>query len=478
MTDVITGISEKVTNSIVGSGLSLEFKADSILAPIAGEVNLIAENTTETSLEGMVAKVNEYFESKNPNPFETSMESFNLGNTFFVGVDAVVNDITPMAAGILSVIKDQIIPTTNSIFEVAYNAASESVDGGGVRLNIVTNGLEHPIWQNVALLSIVESYAATGNMDDTRTVGLTFPEMSTEQLIAAIGTVNASLNADVTSFLGVDSEALIQAAYKATFNVPGGVSYDYSTLFGNTLKVSLISLLLALAFSEEIPADVEGVDDLGQYRAIMRKSITAFALRLENTLKYVINTRKADRLVLSYPVAGSEFTTGAEIVVDGILFEEWLNLGGSVDAIYGSYVSDQRPYGAALLADLPSYEKSWVRYIGAKQSSMRDNFVSVFCGHLRDAIYAFGKANNITVRKEGIDMLFDRSTSLDSDNAYPFARRAVTHCLFDAGEYLAVLEGIDSIAEATPEISIEDAVEIATVEWLVDWALDQIKINR
>lgn len=478
MSDVITQVSETVTAKLAAGGVGLSFKADSLLAAVCGELHLIADNVNEPSLESLVATVNQYFEESNPNPFEVSTESFNLGNTFLVGVDSLEEEISPMVTGILSNIKNSIIPATNVIFEAAYDATSESTESGGVRLNITTDGLEKAFFSNVALTSIIDAYAATGELENTRTTGLTFPALPTETLQTAINSVNSSLNGDLSELLGIDSEELIQTAYSSTFNVAGGANLEYGSLYGRDLKLKAIALLLAIAFSEEVPEGVTGVDDLGQYRAIMRKTISCFALHLRNVIAYIETQTKQGRLVLVYPEAGSEFTKGAEIIVNGRMFDEWLNLGGTVDAVYGAYVSDRRIAADALLTEREKYERNWSRYIATKQSSMRDNFESVFCSRLRDAIYAYGEQNNIKVKKEAIEQLFNRSGSIDSDNAYPFARRIVCGALFDVGEYLSILEGVDAIANTSPDISLEDAVEIATTEWLVDWALDQVNISK
>lgn len=478
MSDVITQLAEKVTSQLAAGGVGLSLKADSLLGPIAGEIELIASNANEPSLEALVSTVNQYFEESNPNPFEVSTESFNLGNTFLAGIDGLEKDILPMVTGIISNIKDSIIPAANAIFETAYSDTSDSVEGGGVRLNIVTDGLEQPLFANVALASILEAYSPLGRLEDQSVSGLTFPDLPTETLQATVNSVNNSLNTDLAELLGMDSEVLLQAAYKSVFNVAGGTRLDFTKLYGRELKLKVISLLLAIGFSEEIPEGVEGVDDVGQYRAILRKTIACFALQVSNVLTYNGNLIRQDRLVLDYPASGSEFTVGAEIVVSGKLYPEWLELGGCVDAIYGSYVSERRVSGAGLLADREKYERAWVRYIATKQSSMRDNFESVFVSRLRDAIYQYGKDNGLTVKRSAIDKMFERSSSIDADNAYPFARRVIVNALFDEGEHLVILENVDAVAAASPEISLEDAVDIAITEWLVDWALDQISISK
>ena len=479
MSNVITQVAEDVASRLVAGGVSLTFKSDSMLAPICGEVSLIAENSTdEPSMESLAVKVNDYFADTDPNPFSVSTENIGLGNTFFTGADAISDDILPLAVGIINVIKQSIIPATNEIFHAAYNATSENVDGGGVRLDIVTDGLEHPLFNNVALTSIIEGYAETGDLSATRATGLSFPELPTETLQTTVMAVNNSLNGDLQDLLGTDSETLLQNTYKAVFNVAGSTPVDWDKLYGQELKSKVIALLLAIGLSEEIPEGVVGVDDVGQYRALMRKVISCFALHVNNALKYTANLDRTGNLVRHYPVAGSEFTEGASIIVAGRQFNDWLELGGTVDAIYGAYVSDQRVNGAALLEQREQYERNWVRYIATKQSSMRDNFESLFVQNLRTAITEYAKEHGMSVKAAGIETMYERSSSIDSDNAYPFARRAVVHTLFEAGDNLTILENIDKIAEASPDIALEDAVDIATVEWLVDWALDQVKITR
>ena len=59
MTDVITQVSEKAAGKIIAGGVGLSFKADSLLAPISGELHLIADNSNEPSLESLAAAVNQ-----------------------------------------------------------------------------------------------------------------------------------------------------------------------------------------------------------------------------------------------------------------------------------------------------------------------------------------------------------------------------------------------------------------------------------
>ena len=82
------------------------------------------------------------------------------------------------------------------------------------------------------------------------------------------------------------------------------------------------------------------------------------------------------------------------------------------------------------------------------------------------------------VSTKGIEKMYERKSSINSDNCYGFARRAVVACLFDDGDYLTVLEEVDAISAKVPGIELEDAIDLAIIDWLVEWALSMVNIKR
>jgi hypothetical protein len=457
--------------------VNISFKPDTILAPIAGQLLAPIEDAPVESTEAAVSKVNDYLDKNSPNVFTSSLEETALfGNPVEVGVQAVKNDLLPIALGITEKIKNSIIPATNDIFEKAYEAVSSTVDNGGVNLNIVTDGQDLALYQNPALLAILDGYseesvgALLGN--------IYFPILSAETLLTAIHSVNASLNSSLDEALGANAESIVTNAYIYYFNVDAPRISSRDFLDVNDRLIDVAALLLTVAFSEDIPDGITGVDEPSQYRNALDKLCARLVNQVRNTIRYGINVSKTGRLVLRWPEDGSEFAQNATIVVNGRIYNEWLENGGTVDIIYGSYADNKEANAVTLQEKKDYYERAWYRYVAAKQSALKDDFERIFVSALRKEIFAYASANGYTVIDKGIEKLYERETSINPDCAYGFARRAVVNSLFGDGDYLNVLEEIDHIAETTPGISFEDATELGIIDWLASWVVSTLDIKK
>lgn len=480
MTDTINQLAAEVAEQVIAGGAHLTLKSDSLLAPIAGEVVKavdVAEATAiepEPSLESLVGGVNRHFYQQSPNPFASFEEADLLGNPVELGTEGVVADLQPIAANIVSTVRDRIIPAVNSIFEKAYEATQEHVDAGGVLITIKTDGSDSELWQNPALLEIIEGYSATGTLEGTHLSGITFPELSTETLIGHIHSVNNVINAQLDNILAGDMAEKVSNVYNELFNT----GLPFAPVQCPRIK-HLLGMLLGIALRENIPDGVTGSGEVAHYRTAMDKVIASCAVHVKRQIDYIANLAKSNRLIVEFPAPGAELRQGESIIVNGLLYEGWLEAGGSVDAILGAYVSPDQPRNANLIMDSKDQlERIWVRRVGLLQARVRDDFERVFANDLRREIFAYAEEAGMKVDQEGINKMYERTSSIDPDNAYAFTRRIVIATLFGGGDYLQILENIDSLSERLPGIELTDAIDLAIVDWLVDWALSMTKVSR
>lgn len=471
----LTKLAGTVADQVIAGGAHLSVKEDSLLAPIVGEIGLPLEQSEAVSTEGLIKAGNDYFHRTSPNPFATSMEETELlGNPAEMGIQGLVADIKPVAVGIIAKVKDSVIPATNTIFEKAYASTQEEVDRGGVLLEIKTDGSEHPIWQNPALLAMVEACAETGTLEDTSLRAITFPELDASNLLEVVHSVNATINAQLDELLGDNSTECITQIYNTAFNTGGEACKEPLTA-----KHYIVAMLLGIGFKENIPDGVQGVGEVAHYRQALDKVIDSCALHVKRQRDYNANVTKAGRLILSFPAPGAEFRKGSYITVNGALYEGWLEAGGSVDAVLGAYVSPDQPTNAMkIIEDQERLRREWVRRVGLAQSSLRDEFERVFVNALRREIYAYADSVGLKVNQDAIEKMYDRSSSIDPDNAYNFTRRIVVKALFGEGDFLTILENIDNISCRVKGIELSDAIELAIIDWLVDWALTMVNVSR
>ena len=97
MSDTVKNLSRNLTDQLISGGIALSIKEDSLIAPIVGELLRPMESIETDSVEALIKHTNAYFESNTPNPFAPSMESEVVGNSVSIGVDAVLNDLKPIA---------------------------------------------------------------------------------------------------------------------------------------------------------------------------------------------------------------------------------------------------------------------------------------------------------------------------------------------------------------------------------------------
>lgn len=474
MTDTVKTLSRNLADKFIAGGISLSVKEDSLIAPVIGELLRPMEAIETDSVEAMIKHTNNYFESVSPNPFATSMESDIVGSPVAIGIDATLKDLKPIAVGIIDKVRNAVLPAVNTIFEAAYSKTSENVDRGGVLVKIKTDGSENQIWKNPALLAILESVSEAAELSDNRLTKLVFPQLSFDALIERVHSVNPLLNETVDALLGDCAEVIVQSVYNDKFNTGAQVDEVRCERTKN-----LIGLLLAISFREDIPEGVTGVDDASQYRAIVGTLVDGCVLHLKRAIAYTESISKSGRLIVDFPAQEDMFKGGAEIVVNGYIYESWLEAGGSVDAVFGAYVSVEQPRSAStILANKPQLEREWVRRVGLAQSTLRDDFERVFVTNLRHEIQNYAKDVGLSVDSKGVDKMYERTSSINADNCYGFARRAVVGCLFSDGDYLSILEEVDAISTKVPGIELEDAIDLAIIDWLVDWALSMVNIKR
>lgn len=475
MSNTVSTISATLAEQLIGGGVAISFKEGSTLEVAGGELNRVMEPIEVESLESLVVSTNKRLSATEANPFTTSFEETNvLGNSAEIASEAVINDIVPIAQGIIGKVRNLIIPATNEIFQRAYDATSDEVDRGGILVNIRTDGSEKEIWSNPALLSLLAAHAESGDVRGGKVCGITFPPLPFETLLSYIHQINPVLNPSINSLLGDEADSIVTNVYQYVFNVQG----QPCDVAPRTQY--LISFLLALALKENIPEGVVGVDDAGQYRAALDKVADSNAALLRQQIEHSVQLTRSGRLIISFPAPGTPLTRDSVIVVNGGLYESWLEAGGSVDAILGAYASRNQPTnGAEILENKPQLERDWIRHVGLAQSTIRDDFQRVYVNRLRGAIHDYADEVKLKVSSEAIDRLYDPNVSVDPDNAYTFTREAVVDSLFDDNDDCnAVLNEIDAISVAVPGISLEDATDLGIIDWLSGWALKQVKVNK
>lgn len=476
----IKPVSRQLADYLASIGLFLTPKPNSVFAPLADALAEEAKKDfdEDISSEDFVLKVNDHFDDIRPNMFAKSFED-NSEPVLEEGVlydelcIRAVDELKPIVLGILNGLKNIVNPGVNAIFETAFNCVSDQVEIGGVKLQVITNKNELALWTNAAFSQLVE-----GSIDDITAKqsvggGLTFPDMEVADLLLRLKTGNELIDAEVADYL-------------KEYNVSNLVEHTYSEIFNNEnatrypgqgqLPESVVALLLVRNMMADIPEGAYGLEEI-PYQLELARVACFHATAIMRFMKETEVSKTSDRLIMSFPDQNSMYADDKAIVVCGRGYADFLEKGGSVDAIYGSYVGRRERGLHAILEAAPQLENQWLSHVNIAQSANLDDFQRKLCFELRRNIHQYAKDNNLTVDTDVVDCLFDDDFVIKPESAFMKTRGIIVDALWPKTEYNSVLKAVDAVCDKLQGIEFEEALELGIIEWLVQWALTHVNVN-
>lgn len=477
----IKPISRQLTDYLTSIGLYIQPKPNSIFAPLAEALaeEAEAEFTEDVSTESFVAQINANFDNKRPSIFAASFESAEEAEEVKAGVFydelclKAVAELKPIVLGIVDGLKNNVNPTISTIFENAYNRVSDMVETGGVKLSIETNRSELALWSNAAFGELLAHYVDK-NSHQCISTDITFPEMAVDNLVAAIKTGNGLIDAEVAEFLSEYNLAnLVEHTYSEIFNVKEATRYPGQ----GQLPESVAAFFMVIHFMENIPEGCYGMEH-DAYRNELGAVAAWHANYIVETVQGYLLDAQADRLIISFPSDGSMYDSSKAIVVCGVAYNKFLDQGGSVDAIYGSYVGTKERRMHEILADGPRLEQQWLTHVQIAQSSNLDDFQRKFVHELRRELYKYSEEHGIKLNTSAIDEMYERSFVLAPSDAFIKTRSIMIDALWPDTDYNAVLKAVDAVCDKLEGVEFDEALELGIIEWLVQWSMDHVEVKQ
>lgn len=195
-------------------------------------------------------------------------------------------------------------------------------------------------------------------------------------------------------------------------------------------------------------------------------------------------TREKDQgiLVRSYPPVSSMYRGGCDIVVNGDIYEDWLEEGGCPDAILGAFVSSRSIYLKEIAANCDELAAVWqdhLRKYADHQRSIRLTNIRTF---LRDVIEAriFAMQENDFAHgspaqyKERLTEVMSDVYIGDIDDLYALVRDVVCKIFFPKTDVLWLLSTMDAISKDDPTVDPRKVASIVTLHYITRWVAQQI----
>lgn len=472
MSYVIKPVAKQIADILANGGVFVAPKDNSVISPIVEQLVSPVDLEDVVSTEALVDKTNQYIADRTPNPFaKVSLEEVSLGNPFEVISDATYDELRAPVVKIFENLR-VIVPVIKDIFDTAYEATSDVIQSGAIKATIKTDGSEQMLWSNPALKTLLSRTTETST--NGYLASITLPHFSLEQLQALIKTGNEFLDNEISeAFKGYNLNEALEHTFHKYFNVAANYQHNFTDK-----KLShLVAFLFASNLLAECPDGVSGADST-DYDAMMTRMVNFHGTALLAEINRADAMYKA-RLLITGMIDETDLLDETKaVIVNGKLYKEFLSSGGEADAIFGSVVSTRVRNLDAVLENGPTLMSKWAKFVATMQSSQRDRFQTKFLFELRRAIIRYANETGATYNKDALQETYDHISKLTEENVYAYARKVIIKALFpNNGDYLTILKNIDYISEKNDGIDFEEALELATIDWIVEWLLTHVKVN-
>lgn len=311
-----------------------------------------------------------------------------------------------------------------------------------------------------------------------------------ETLLGYVTTGRAKIDQAIQSTVAQHDKNFLENIWYGLFNSGMGQNSPYALNnlglipSGERLAVTYLGYLMAQRLYSEVSDDAVGALNVYQRNcADLRDhllSLAAVALRERH------NQIKNKVVVLSFNPATRT------VVVNGPIYREWLEQGGSPDTVLGCLLSDASSYTADQLNNKQTtYNNQWTSYCAfhnAEYDVRRVRFLrSIYMIALTESMTdiqpyeeAYRKENPgfaEFVLSEAQKML-DRS-SLDSlCDIEMTTLNLIAGIRFSYTPAKMILESIDRTMKSTPNVDVREAALVAACGYIAQYLLTQITVSK
>ena len=277
-------------------------------------------------------------------------------------------------------------------------------------------------------------------------------------------------------------------------NILGRSDEDGWFFSPNRLSVDavIVAFLMARSLLKREPSRGYSAQD---WDAAISSVIGAAGQRLYRATKQRAEDRATQQLVFSYDYREAcaddlIFSTAVRtagrgvIVINGDLYNDYLERGGSPEALMGASYSKQSRKLDELLVINEQLQEAYRRHeqlISERYNAQQyTRVLETLRTEIMKYISTIPEDQAIRTREAYVAMVRSELAlfaTRDIGALWYFVRRLVCRVFFPHTNALRVLEKIDEVAERMPNASVQVASYHATIEILIDWFWEQLEIK-
>ena len=298
------------------------------------------------------------------------------------------------------------------------------------------------------------------------------------------------LNELVQDWLKGKENDFIKNCFLVNFTVnSGGLNFDDYGLTATprnsyrTLDVGLACYLIASRLFAE-PQPVKGMS-LIAYKSKLRNIIDCAGAITMKAAKTALRQQESGTLVAEAVLSKKR------IVVNNIVYQNWLENGGSPEVLLGMLVSGQIQYAVpAINENRETLIRHWQNYLMLAQADVRGEMMKRFRSYLESeallglndltesekdfATSCINLKDNITKKvQEEIDKMSHRLM----DDVYHTALHVIAKARFYYTSAYQILNEMTQVSKQNPDIDVREAALLSVINYIAEYFVGQIEVT-
>lgn len=360
-------------------------------------------------------------------------------------------------------------------------------------MSVVTDNFES-IWSSTVLDSLVERFKDAPAHGDVELFNI-HPLLSEAQILELMKTGSQRFDEEIEDWVKSIGADYLGDVYRRFFmrdvsaetgKLMDSSEYGYHVHWFNSRGIAGRNDLLAVHLMSRslLASPPEDVDmGLEEYRMLMAGVLEQTGRAICRLFESREFDRESKRLVLDWPMVNAPFNaedpTRGYLMVNGDVYTEWLEAGGTPEILLGSAISDRNNGWTYLIENRNQYEKVWTNHVALVRTAQNSNEFNTVLSALRDAVTKLinevpeeqlVNGTRAIMHDRLYDMLENTYISDTSPNhIYRTARKLVCATMFGNRDVRALLDNMDTISAEHPEVEIREIALLATIDLLTRW---------
>lgn len=381
----------------------------------------------------------------------------------------------------MDVARNKVVPQTKGVVE-ATEAFIDLHRKKRVEPLVIEPEYLSPVYQSSVLSDLTASYRDAQVMNVPALV-LNAP-WSDEAGVAMLYTGVSDFDADLANHFTGEMD-LVKDTWQRFFGgVPGLFrEADFQTATP-TIDTALVAFLGANGLLENPQVPETLAVDLRDYRTYLAKVREQAGARIAYFLKGMENARRAKQLVLSAPKVRrpGEVAQGTIRVV-GEVYNDWLNEGGSPEALFGAVSQGAAFNYTTLLQGAEGYAAAWGRILNILDSQIKFEQQSVTLQGLQVGLVQLASQiedSQLPMPRSDVEGAISQRLAKvkvgDLTNLYPVARCLVCDLFYAHTDAERFLDAMDAVCQSKPNLPVREAALLVAIDYVTEWVADQIAV--